>query len=251
MTRPLWDGRHAMPRRGQSSPASVDRNGLMMIVLARGGEKKPQDITRAVRRPFGPSSVGARASVARQQLTTGISSEILCGADVVVVVLVARVAAAAAADDDDKAGCSYWVSLSLSLGLRERRRESRCGCGRAEGICSSQNSPLPLSPLCRRRRRRRCRRRVLPPLPARLPLYSPLVLSPAGLTLWRREREREREIEGRRAKQRTAIRASPPGSVGASSFKGLLRSGDPLHCTARPTERVSQAERASGRVGGG
>ena len=209
MTRPLWDGRHAMPRRGQSSPASVDRNGLMMIVLARGGEKKPQDITRAVRRPFGPSSVGARASVARQQLTTGISSEILCGADVVVVVLVARVAAAAAADDDDdKAGCSYWVSLSLSLGLRERRRESRCGCGRAEGICSSQNSPLPLSPLCRRRRRRRCRRRVLPPLPARLPLYSPLVLSPAGLTLWRqRERERDRGTTSETANGHSSLAA--------------------------------------------
>ena len=118
-----------------------------MSVLARATAKreKPQDIARSP--AFSPfvRSVGARVSVARRQLTTGISSEILCGADVVVL-LVARVAAAA---DDDKAGCSYWVSLSLSLSLslwlRERRRESRRGCGRAEGICSSQNSPLSSS----------------------------------------------------------------------------------------------------------
>ena len=122
----------------------------MVSVLARATAKreKPQDIARSSF-AFSPfvRSVGARVSVARRQLTTGISSEILCGADVVVVVvLVARVAAAAA-DDDDKAGCSYWVSLSpsRSLWLRERRRESRRGCGRAEGICSSQNSPLSSS----------------------------------------------------------------------------------------------------------
>ena len=87
----------------------------MVSVLARATAKreKPQDIARSP--AFSPfvRSVGARVSVARRQLTTGISSEILCGADV--VLLVARVAAAA--DDDDKAGCSYWVSLSLSLSL--------------------------------------------------------------------------------------------------------------------------------------
>ena len=181
-----------------------------MSVLARATAKreKPQDIARSP--AFSPfvRSVGARVSVARRQLTTGISSEILCGADV--VLLVARVAAAAD-DDDDKAGCSYWVSLSLSLSLslwlRERRRESRRGCGRAEGICSSQNSPLSSSAAAAA---------AVgffssspPPL---LSLFS--VGAVAGrLNALESGRERERETDGERNSERPFERRRPVHSV--------------------------------------
>ena len=181
-----------------------------MSVLARATAKreKPQDIARSP--AFSPfvRSVGARVSVARRQLTTGISSEILCGADVVVL-LVARVAAAAAADDDDKAGCSYWVSLSLSLSL------SPSGCANAEGraavaVAEQRASvvhktllsppPLPPPPLS-----------GSSPLPARL-LSLPLSLFSVGAVAGRLnalESGRERETDGERNSERPFERRRP------------------------------------------
>ena len=132
-------------------------------------------------------------------------------------------------------GLSLPLALSLSLWLRERRRESRRGCGRAEGICSSQNSPLSSSAAAAAAVGFFSSSSPPPLSPSP---YSPLVLSPAGLTLWSRgERERRTASETANGHSSAAARFTP-------SFK-LEGTFTERHSTARP--KGSQAERAAGR----